>query len=131
MFLFGLFPGMFQTAFVAGVQATVPSKVMGRVFASDEVGSYAFVPVGQYAGGLATFEYGIPATFFGAGLGLMATGASLLVLPAVGRFRFDPERSGAAQEPELPFEPPPMGAVFDYPGPPPSDRLASPTDTSS
>jgi MFS family permease len=131
MFLFGLFPGMFQTAFVAGVQATVPPRVMGRVFASDEVGSYAFVPVGQYAGGIATFEWGIPSTFFGAGLGLVATGATLLVIPAVGRFRFDPERSGAPQEPELPFEPPPMGAVFDYPGPPPSDRLAPPTDTSS
>lgn len=95
MFLFGMFPGMFQIAFVAGVQATTPSRVLGRVFAADEVGSYAFVPVGQYAGGLLTYAAGIQATFAVAGAGTIATGAALLMTPIVGRFRFEPNPTSA------------------------------------
>ncbi|MGI0151488.1 MAG: MFS transporter, partial [Thermoplasmata archaeon] len=106
IFLFGMFPGMFQTAFLTGVQATVPNELLGRVFAADEVGSYAFVPVGQYAGGLATFTWGIPPTYLGAGAGIGLIGVGLLTLPAVGRFRFEPERV---------HHPPPPGALFENP----------------
>jgi MFS family permease len=127
MFLFGLFPGMFQTAFVAGVQATVPTRVLGRVFASDEVGSYAFVPVGQYAGGLATYAWGIPMTYLGAGAGLMGVGVALLTLPAVGQFRFDPEGRGADEESRPPVEPPSSGSLLEAPG----ERSAPQTDSSS
>jgi SAM-dependent methyltransferase/MFS family permease len=126
MFLFGLFPGMFQTAFVAGVQATVPARVLGRVFASDEVGSYAFVPVGQYAGGLATYTWGIPATYLGAGAGLVGVGVGLLTIPAVGRFRFDPDAARPSEAELSPPGPPPRGTTVE----PPSERSTSQTDSS-
>ena len=57
MFVFGMLPGMSQVAFLAGVQATVEDSVLGRVFAADEVGSYSFVPVGQYARRLAHLRH--------------------------------------------------------------------------
>lgn len=90
MFLFGMFPGMFQIAFVAGVQATVPSELLGRVFAADEVGSFAFVPVGQYAGGLLTVATGIETTYLGAGAGMGLIGLAMFLSPAARLFRFEP-----------------------------------------
>lgn len=91
MFLFGLFPGMVQTVFLAGVQGTVPNRLLGRVFAADEVGSFGLVPVGQFAGGLLTVALGLESTYLLAGAGTVAIGLALLLLPAVGRFRFAPE----------------------------------------
>jgi hypothetical protein len=118
LFLFGMFPAMFQVAFMAGVQATVPNELLGRVFAADEVGSLAFVPVGQYAGGLLTFEAGLVPTYLGAGAGMALVGAGLGFVPAVGRFRFDPSPvtipPGALGEP-TPFP----GPHREDPGPPP------------
>lgn len=125
MFLFGLFPGMFQTAFQTGVQATVPNELLGRVFAADEVGSYAFVPVGQYAGGLSTYTFGIPPTYFGAGLGMGLIGVGLLTLPVVGRFRFDPDPAASAPPPGALLEAPLLGPLLEEGpvrggGPPPA-----------
>jgi MFS family permease len=91
MFLFGLFPGMVQTVFLAGVQGTVPNRLLGRVFAADEVGSFGLVPVGQFAGGLLTVAVGLRSTYLLAGVGTVMIGLTLLLLPAVGRFRFAPE----------------------------------------
>ena len=48
MVLFGIFPGMAATIFLATMQAIVPNRVLGRVLAADEVGSYGLVPLGQY-----------------------------------------------------------------------------------
>lgn len=106
MFLFGLFPGMFQIAFLAGVQATVPNELLGRVLAADEVGSLAFVPVGQYAGGTISYAIGIESTYLAAGGGMAVVGAALLFLPVVGLFRFDPRPASATVPP---------GATTDYP----------------
>ncbi len=106
MFLFGMFPGMFQTAFMAGVQATVPNQLLGRVFAADEVGSLAFVPVGQYVGGAMVFEVGLGPTYLAAGAGMALVGLGLLGTPVVGRFRYEPSSA--------PSEIPP-GALFEYP----------------
>ncbi|MCI4346626.1 MAG: MFS transporter [Thermoplasmata archaeon] len=122
MFLFGLFPGMVQTMFLAGVQGTVPNRILGRVFAADEVGSFGLVPVGQYAGGLATIALGLRSTYLIAGVGIVVVGLGLLALPVVARFRFVPERPKPVETsagPSLPRALPevPLGNPGD--GPPP------------
>ncbi len=75
IFLYGLCPGMVQTVFLSSVQATVPNELLGRVFAADEVGSYALVPVGQATGGGLTFAIGVQGTYLVAGGAIVALGA--------------------------------------------------------
>jgi MFS family permease len=77
VFVYGLFPGMIQTVFLSTAQATVPNELLGRVFSSDEVGSYALVPLGQAAGGAITFEIGVQATYLTAGGSIVALAAIL------------------------------------------------------
>ncbi|HYA57852.1 MAG TPA: MFS transporter [Thermoplasmata archaeon] len=79
VFVFGMVPGMLTTVFLSTVQATVPDEVMGRVFAADEMGSYALVPLGQYAGGLLTLVVGIQGTFLTAGAAIALFGVLMLV----------------------------------------------------
>lgn len=90
MVLFGVFPGMYTTVFLSTLQATVPNRVLGRVFAADEVGSYAMVPVGQYAGGLITVAAGVQAVYIVAGLGTMAVGGVMAALRDLRRLAFEP-----------------------------------------
>ena len=74
VFVYGLLPGMITTVFLSTIQATVPDAMMGRVFAADEVGSYALVPVGQYTGGLLTVVIGVQGTYLAAGTAIAAFG---------------------------------------------------------
>lgn len=85
VFLFGIIPGMFTTVFLSTIQSTVPDELMGRVFSADEVGSYALVPVGQYAGGSLTYEIGVQGTYLTAGGTLALFG--LLMLAGFGSLR--------------------------------------------
>jgi hypothetical protein len=102
MFLFGLFPGMFTTVFLATIQATVPDHKLGRVFAADEVGSYSLIPVGQYSGGLLTVAAGLQVTYITAGVGTMAVGGLMATLPELRRLSFAP-----TDEPPAEIVPPP------------------------
>ena len=79
IFLFGVIPGMFSTIFLSTIQSTVPDEMMGRVFSADEVGSYALVPVGQYAGGSLTYEVGVQGTYLTAGGTLALFGLVMLL----------------------------------------------------
>ena len=110
IFLFGMFPGMFQTVFMATVQATVPNEMLGRVFAADEVGSYAMVPVGQYAGGIVTLAVGVESAYLLAGSGTIAVGAVMATLPSLRRLGYQTS-PGATPEP-------PAGAVRPAPSGP-------------
>jgi MFS family permease len=85
VFLFGIIPGAFTTVFLSTIQSTVPEEVMGRVFSADEVGSYALVPIGQYAGGSLTYEVGVQGTYLTAGGTLVVFG--VLMLAAFGALR--------------------------------------------
>ncbi len=107
MFLFGLFPGMFTTVFLATVQATVPDEKLGRVLAADEVGSYALVPFGQYAGGLLTVASSIQATYISAGVGTVGVGGLMGAMRDIRRLRFSarPERGASAEVPPPAPEP--------------------------
>ncbi|MCI4335016.1 MAG: MFS transporter [Thermoplasmata archaeon] len=105
MFLFGLFPGMVQTMFLAGVQGTVPNRLLGRVFAADEVGSFGLVPAGQLVGGSVTIAFGLRSAFLLAGVGTVAIGVALMLVPAVARFRFSAE----------PVVPPAVGVLAGLP----------------
>ena len=77
-FAYGLMPGILMTIFLSTVQATVPDEMMGRVFSADEVGSYALVPVGQFAGGLLVVFLGVQGTYLSAG-GAVALFAVIMV----------------------------------------------------
>ncbi len=94
VFAYGIVPGMFLTIFLSTIQATVPDETMGRVFAADEVGSYAMVPPGQFLGGLVTAAVGVGATFLLAGAGIILLGIVMLGLfGSLRRLSFHP-RSG-------------------------------------
>lgn len=106
IFLFGLFPGMGQTVFLATVQSRVPNEILGRVFAADEVGSYAFMPFGQAAGGYATLLTGaVQVTFLLSGVLTAATGGILSLSRSLRSLTMYPISSTL----------PPEGAVNPHP----------------
>ena len=84
-FVYGLMPGMIMTIFLSTVQATVPDEMMGRVFSADEVGSYALVPVGQFAGGLLVLALGVQGTYLTAGGAIVLF--TLLMVASFGALR--------------------------------------------
>jgi hypothetical protein len=97
LFAYGMIPGMIATVFLSTVQATVPDHVMGRVFAADELGSYALVPVGQSTGGALTLLVGIQGTYLVAGGGIALLGAVMLgTFGALRRLGFRPHGSRAS-----------------------------------
>jgi MFS family permease len=85
IFVYGMMPGMIATVFLSTVQATVPDAMMGRVFSADEVGSYALVPFGQYAGGVLTLNVGVQGTYLAAGGTIVLFG--LLMVTSFGALR--------------------------------------------
>jgi hypothetical protein len=111
-FLFGVFPGMYATVFVAAVQRTVPENILGRVFAADEFGSFGMIPVGQYFGGLLTAARGIRITYLVAGGGIALVGVLMATLRDLRRF-------GSADVPQggIRTGPPHVGGVA-VPDPP-------------
>jgi MFS family permease len=91
IFVFGMFPGMITTVFLATLQATVPNQVLGRVMAADEVGSYALVPVWQYTGGVLTLAEGLQTTYLAAGAGTLAVGIVMAGFRGLRQLGFDPD----------------------------------------
>ncbi|HZY70459.1 MAG TPA: MFS transporter [Thermoplasmata archaeon] len=112
IFLFGLFPGMGQTVFLATVQARVPNELLGRVFAADEVGSYAFMPVGQAAGGYATLLTGaVQVTFLLSGVLTATTGGILSLSRSLRNLTMYPASAALPPEGAInPRPPEPRGA---------------------
>jgi MFS family permease len=105
MVLFGIFPGMYMTVFLATLQATVPNELLGRVLAADEVGSYAMVPFGQYFGGLLTLTLGSAQTpFLIAGAGTIVVGLLMLTFRKLRHLGFEPlgARAPGPAEPPVP-----------------------------
>jgi MFS family permease len=103
MFVFGLFPGMTTTVFLATVQATVPDEKLGRVLAADEVGSYSLVPFGQWAGGLLTVASSIQATYISAGVGTVGVGGLMATMRDIRRLHFTTRsESTRTEEPPVP-----------------------------
>ncbi len=91
VFVYGVSTGMITTMFLSTVQATVPDRVMGRVFAADEVGSYALVPVGQWIGGLVTLAVGVRDTYLLTGAAIALFGLVMLIaFRSLRRFGYRP-----------------------------------------
>lgn len=99
MFLFGVFPGMYTTVFLSTVQATVPNRLLGRVFAADEIGSYSMVPVGQYTGGVITIALSVQWVYLIAGIGTVGVGAVMAGLRDLRRLGFEPKGGAVPPEP--------------------------------
>lgn len=73
---FGCFIGMFTTVYLVVIQRTVPNELLGRVFAADEVGSFALIPAGQSVAGVITALRGLAFTYW-------VTGGSVAVLGGI------------------------------------------------
>jgi MFS family permease len=84
--LFGLFLGMYTTVYLVVIQRSVPNELLGRVFAADEVGSFALIPVGQSAGGAIAAVGGIALAYWSAGGGIAVLGGIMSGLPGLRRF---------------------------------------------
>lgn len=89
-FLVGVGEGILNVTLQSTVQATVPERLQGRVFATDTAISYASIPAAQLAGGLLIVVAGVPFTFVLAGVGSLAAGAALLPLREIRRVGYDP-----------------------------------------
>ena len=83
---FGLFIGMMTTIYVVVIQRTVPNELLGRVFAADEVGSYALIPLGQSVGGVLTAVRGIAFAYWATGGGIAVLGAVMAGLRDLRQF---------------------------------------------
>ena len=93
IFVYGFAPGAITTVFLSVVQATVPDDTMGRVFAADEVGSLALVPLGQVAGGLFTIALGVRGTYLLAGAAIVVVGIVMLTtFAALRRLAYEPRK---------------------------------------
>jgi MFS family permease len=98
----GLSIGFTNTVYYSTIQAVVPGHVLGRVLSIGDFGSFASIPTGIVVGGLLITRYGIEPTFLVAGIGVLITAATLLLLPDFRHFGQVPE----AAKPALPGEPP-------------------------
>lgn len=73
--VFGLLLGMVTTIYLVVIQRAVPNELLGRVFAADEVGSFALVPLGQSVGGAITALRGLAFAYWSTGGGIAIMGA--------------------------------------------------------
>lgn len=96
LFAYGVLIGMVTTVLVVLIQRRVPDELLGRVFAADEVGSFALTPVGQYAGGILTAVRGLALTYTVTGAGVAGTGATMAGLRELHRFAAGTDAGAAA-----------------------------------
>jgi MFS family permease len=91
IFVYGMMSGMIVNIFLSTVQATVPDEMMGRVFSADEVGSFALIPIGQFAGGLFVLALRVQGTYLLAGGMILAfAGVMLAFFGALRRLAYQP-----------------------------------------
>ncbi|MCI4352842.1 MAG: MFS transporter [Thermoplasmata archaeon] len=83
---FGFFVGMLTTIYLVVIQRTVPNELLGRVFAADEIGSFALIPLGQSVGGALTALRGLAFTYWATGGGIALLGAIMAGLKELRRF---------------------------------------------
>ena len=83
---FGFFTGMATTIYLVVIQRSVPNELLGRVFAADEVGSFALTPLGQSVGGILTAIRGIAFAYWVTGGGVAVLGAVMGGLRDLHRF---------------------------------------------
>jgi MFS family permease len=95
---FGFFIGMFTTVYLVVIQRSVPNELLGRVFAADEVGSFALIPVGQSAGGVITALRGIAFTYWATGGGIAILGGVMAGLRGIRRFAAGKDRPAGSPE---------------------------------
>lgn len=91
--LFGSFIGMFTTVYLVVIQRAVPNELLGRVFAADEVGSFALIPAGQFVGGAVAAFRGIAFTYAATGGGIAVLGGVMAGLGNLRRFAAGKDRS--------------------------------------
>ena len=76
----GITIGFGNTVYYSVMQASVPSRVLGRVLSIIDFGSFVAIPAGLVVGGLLISKYGVGPTIAVAALGIFLTGVVLLSL---------------------------------------------------
>lgn len=101
----GLAIGFANTVYYSTIQAVVPEHVLGRVLSIGDFGSFAAIPTGLVVGGLLIARYGVGPAFLVAGIGVLITGSTLLLLPDFRRFGRERESPSVTAPSELPPAP--------------------------
>ncbi len=99
----GLAIGFANTLYYSTIQAVVPGHVLGRVLSIGDFGSFAAIPTGLVVGGLLIARYGVGPAFLTAGIGVLITATTLLLLPDFRRFG----RERGSPSVSAPIDPPP------------------------
>ncbi|MCI4318692.1 MAG: MFS transporter [Thermoplasmata archaeon] len=87
---FGVLSGVLNVAWLSTVQATVPERLQGRYLATDNMVSFAAIPVAQILGGVLIVTWGLSFTFLLAGIGSVAVGIAFLFVSEIRRVGYDP-----------------------------------------
>jgi DHA3 family tetracycline resistance protein-like MFS transporter len=74
-------------AWVSALQEVVPNEMLGRVASIDQLGSFAFLPIGFALAGWATSTLSAQAVFLLGGMATAGIACMAAVHPAVRRFR--------------------------------------------
>ena len=92
LFFLGIGNGILNVAWLSTIQATVPERMLGRYLATDNMVSYAAIPLSQLVGGVLIAAEGVSFTFVLAGVGMVVAGAILLTRRDLLRFGYEPGR---------------------------------------
>ncbi|SHG61998.1 MFS transporter [Streptoalloteichus hindustanus] len=92
-FAFGGFVVEFYFVYwLSALQRAVPSEVLGKVLALDQLGSFALLPLGYLAVGPAVAAFGESDTLVVAGLVVAVSSLTALLVPGVATFQDPPRR---------------------------------------
>jgi predicted MFS family arabinose efflux permease len=109
LFAFGTFSGFSGTAWLSAAQLLVPSRVQGRYFGIDQLGSIAILPAAQIGGALLIQSYGAQTTYLVAGVAWLIAGIAFLFPAALASLGY-PEAGSAGEGVRVELEPGPSGS---------------------
>src|SRR6266536_638252 len=100
---FGFGQQLFELLWTIGLQQNVPNRLLGRISAVDQFGSFIFLPLSFAFGGLLVQSIDPELVLIAAGVAALAAAAIGLSVPALHQWR--PFPAGIAEAPPAPARP--------------------------